>query len=186
MSHQTTTRSSRAALTLALAAAATLVACGDPAPEDPPSDDPAAAPATADAAETGAAIAVLDPWVRVAIRPENADVAEAPPVNSAGYLVLRNAGPDADAIVAVETEVADTAELHSVSMDDGVMRMRPVDSVAVAAGGQAVLEPGGYHIMLIGIRRALEEGDTVPLTLRLRSGKAVEVRAPVLKSPPQG
>lgn len=139
----------------------------------------------ADDAGMATGVTALNPWVRMAIMPEGSDAPDAPPVNSAAYLVLRNATDADDALVAVETEVSDTAEIHTVTMDEGVMRMRPVDSVAVAAGGEAVLEPGGYHIMLIGLRRALEEGDSVALRLVLRSGAAVDVVAPVLRSPPQ-
>ena len=172
----------RRLLAAAILAAAAVAGCDEDAEIDRPAD------ASQLGAEEGAAAAgftAVDPWVRVAIRHEGSDAAGAPPVNSAGYLVLRNPGPEADAIVAVETELADTAELHSVTMDGGIMRMRPVDSVSVAAGGGAVLEPGGYHIMLVGIRRELEEGDTVPLTLRLRSGATVDVRAAVLNAPPK-
>lgn len=170
-------------LTLALLASAALGFAGcDAGPEAERGSGPAMEPA-AGAGPTG--LMALDPWVRVAIRPEGSDAPGAPPVNSAAYLVLRNAGSADDAIVAVETEVADTAELHTVSMAEGVMRMRAVDSVPLTAGGDAVLEPGGYHIMLIGIRRPLAEGDSVPLMLRLRSGDSIRVMAPVLRSPPQ-
>ncbi len=118
----------------------------------------------------------------MAIRPAGSDVPGAPPVNSAGYLVLRNAGAHADALVAIETEVADTAELHSVSLDGGIMRMRAVDTIPLPAGGEAVLEPGGFHIMLIGLKGALAEGDSVAMVLRLRSGAAVELVAPVRRA----
>ncbi|MCA1790233.1 MAG: copper chaperone PCu(A)C, partial [Thioalkalivibrio sp.] len=116
------------------------------------------------------------------IRPAGSDEPSAPPVNSAGYLMLRNTGSAADALVSVETEVADTAELHSVSLDGGIMRMRAVDSIPVPAGGEVVLEPGGYHIMLIGLRSALAEGDSVAMVLRLRSGAEVELVAPVRRA----
>lgn len=138
--------------------------------------------------EHGAGVTGLTPlnaWVRTAIRPEGSDEAGAPPVNSAAYLVIRNPGEEADALVAVEAPIAGTVELHTVSMDEGVMRMRQVDSIPVPAGGEVVLEPGGYHIMFIGIRDALAEGDSVPLTLRFRSGDTVEVTAPIRRSPPQ-
>lgn len=133
--------------------------------------------------ETAEAIAALHPWVRVAIVPE--DSAAAAPVNTAAYLALQNPTPNPDALVDVTTPVAETAELHTVTMDEGVMRMRRVRSVAIPAAGEAVLEPGGYHIMLIGLHAPLSEGDTVPLRLTLRSGRAMDVSAPVLRSPPQ-
>ena len=163
-----------------------LGACGDAAEEVGEATESQASPvAEAAAVGTVAGVAVQSPWVRVAIVPEGSDAPDAPPVNSAAYMVLTNASEAADALVAVETEIADTAEVHSVTMDDGVMRMRPVDSVAVPAAGEAVLEPGGFHIMLIGIRRPLAEGDSVPLRVRLRSGAVIDLTAPVLRSPPQ-
>lgn len=132
----------------------------------------------------GAGLAVVEPWVRTAIAPGAGGLSGTAPVNSAAYVVIRNPGAEPDALVSVETEVADTAELHSVTMDAGIMRMRAVDSVPVPARGEAALEPGGRHVMLIGIRRPLEEGDSVPLTLRFRSGASVDVVAPVRRSPP--
>jgi copper(I)-binding protein len=99
--------------------------------------------------------------------------------------VLRNGTDEDDGLLGVETPVADTAEIHTVSMDGDVMRMRPVPEVPVPAGGEAVLRPGGYHVMLIGVRGPLEEGDTVPLTLRLRSGRTLRLAAPVRRGPLQ-
>ncbi len=153
----------------------------DGASADRASTDGAATGSASGASATSAdgTISANGAWVRVAIRPAGSDEPGAPPVNSAGYLALRNTGAEADALVTVETVVADTAELHSVSMEGGIMRMRAVDSIPVPAGGEAVLEPGGYHIMLIGLRDALAEGDSVAMVLRLRSGAAVEFVAPV-------
>ena len=168
------------ALSTLFAAGANLTGCE--APEGDPEEVGAETPAEHAAGAIG--FTAVDPWVRTAIRPEGSDVEGAPPVNSAAYLVIRNPGEQDDALVAVDAAMADTVEIHSVTMDDGVMRMRPVDSVAIPAGGEAVLEPGGYHIMLIGIRDALAEGDSVPLTLRFRSGATVDVTAPVRRSPP--
>jgi copper(I)-binding protein len=140
-----------------------------------------------EAVEEVAGIAAVGPWVRAAMGPAaGADSPAAGPVApaiSAAYLVIRNVGPRPDALVAVESEVADTAELHDVSMADGVMRMRAVNSVAVPAGGGVALEPGGLHVMLVGLRRALAEGDSVPLTLRFRSGRILRLTAPVHRAP---
>ncbi len=172
--------------TLLLLAAAAIAACdgGSEAASDaePAAND--AASMEASWAADPAGLSAMGPWVRTAIRPAGSDEAGAPPVNSAAYFVVRNAGDLSDAIIRVETSVADTAELHSVTLDGGVMRMRAVDSIPVPAGGEAVLEPGGYHVMLIGIRQALVDGESVPLTLRLRSGNSVQVVAPVRSGPP--
>ena len=165
-----------------------IAACngGSEAAPDAEPDGNAAATMEASWATDPSGLSAMEPWVRTAIRPEGSDDPDAPPVNSAAYFVLRNAGEQADAIMRVDTEVADTAELHSVTMDGGVMRMRAVDSIPVPAGGEAVLEPGGFHVMLIGIHQPLGEGDSVPLTLRLRSGNSVQVVAPVRSGPPGG
>ena len=119
---------------------------------------------------------VMDAWVRL---PVGAGEESGGPVNTAAYLVLRNADAADDALVAVDAAVAAAVELHTVTMDDGVMRMRQVDEIPVPAGGRAELRPGGFHVMLIGLGRMLAEGDTVPLTLRLRSGRSVQVDAVV-------
>jgi hypothetical protein len=196
-----TTAPGRLLLTATFLAAAALAGCegageaepgeaGEPGETSAEVAGGAAGPAVATpgpgvvAAEAGD-FAAVDPWVRVAIMPAGSDAPDAPPVNSAGYLLLRNAGAADDAIVAAETDVAETVELHTVTRDEGVMRMRQVESIPVPAGGEAVLEPGGYHIMLIGITRALEEGDIVPLTLRLESGATLELSAPVRRAPPR-
>jgi copper(I)-binding protein len=68
-------------------------------------------------------------------------------------------------------------------MVNNVMRMRPVAEVALPAGKDVALKPGGYHIMLMGIERQLKQGDVVPITLTVREGngstKTVAVRAEV-------
>ncbi|MFW6206088.1 MAG: copper chaperone PCu(A)C [Gemmatimonadota bacterium] len=170
-----------ASVTLLVLAA--LAACGEADRADVQVDgDPTDTTAAIVAESDG--LAVVGPWVREAIMPEGSDAPDASPVNSAGYLVLRNDTSTDDALVAVEAAVSDTVELHTVSMDDGVMRMRPVDAVPVPAGGDAVLEPGGYHIMFIGLHGPLAEGDSVAMTLQLRSGRSIDLTAPVLRSPP--
>ena len=102
---------------------------------------------------------------------------------SAAYMVLVNNGA-ADAIVKAESDVAKTVELHNVVMENNVMQMRPVEAIEVPANGQVELKPGGFHIMLIGLNRDLNEGDEVTIKLTTRRGQTIEVKAPVRK--PQG
>ncbi|MGB9738207.1 MAG: hypothetical protein C0184_05750 [Chloroflexus aggregans] len=99
---------------------------------------------------------------------------------SAAYMVLVNNGP-ADAIVKAESDVAKTVELHNVFMENNVMQMRQVEAIEVPANGQVELKPGSYHVMLIGLNRDLNEGDEVTIKLMTRSGKTIEVKAPVRK-----
>lgn len=93
---------------------------------------------------------------------------------SAAYFVLRNRGGEADRLVAARTEVAGTVELHRSAIEDGVMRMRQVESIEVPARGEVSLAPGGYHLMLIGLTRELKDGDRFTITLDFeRSGERV-------------
>ncbi|MCX7859450.1 MAG: copper chaperone PCu(A)C [Chloroflexus sp.] len=99
---------------------------------------------------------------------------------SAAYMVLVNNGA-ADAIVKAESDVAKSVELHNVIMENNVMQMRQVEAIEVPANGQVELKPGGFHVMLIGLNRDLKEGDEVVIKLTTRSGKTIEVKAPVRK-----
>ena len=98
---------------------------------------------------------------------------------SAAYLVLANRGKTADKLVQAQSDVADAVEIHTTEKQGDVMTMRPVDGVDVPAGGQAKLEPGGFHIMLIGLKRDLNAGDTAPLTLRFQQAGQVTLQAPI-------
>lgn len=159
---------------------AVLAGCGG----DRGGDTPAKGDTTA-VADTAAAhgVVVERPWVRTPIMPP-AGPGPPPPVNTAAYLVLTNRTDSTETLVGVATGAADTAEIHSATMDGDIMRMRPVGSVVVPPGGRVVLAPGGLHIMLIGLHRRLAEGDSVALQLRLHGGRVIDVMAPVRRSPP--
>jgi hypothetical protein len=98
---------------------------------------------------------------------------------SAVYMTLVNSTGQADALLSAATDAADIVELHLSSMDDGIMRMRPVDRIDLPANGQAELVPGGYHVMLIGLTRDLNEGDMIDLTLNFEQAGALELSVPV-------
>jgi copper(I)-binding protein len=100
---------------------------------------------------------------------------------SAVYFILRNRGAAADRLVAARTEVAGVVELHLSSIEDGVMRMRQVAGIEVPARGEARLEPGGYHLMLIGVNRELSVGDRFEIKLEFDSAgvKVIEVEVGV-------
>jgi copper(I)-binding protein len=99
--------------------------------------------------------------------------------NSAAYMRLVNNGSVADALVGASTDVAKVVEIHSMTMENGVMRMFPVEQIEIPAGGTAELQPGGFHVMLIDLNKDLNAGDTVDLTLKFASGKEINVAAPV-------
>ncbi len=79
------------------------------------------------------------------------------------FMELTSATPTA--LVGVATPAAKASEIHTMSMDNGVMRMRAIASIPLAAGQTVALKPGGYHVMLLELTAPLPEGATVPLTL---------------------
>lgn len=86
-------------------------------------------------------------------------------------------------LVAVQSAAAAIAEIHEMRMDAGVMRMRPIAELALPANRAVELAPGGYHLMLSDLKRALKEGETVAITLTVETGdgkrSTIEVSAPV-------
>ncbi|MBV8679948.1 MAG: copper chaperone PCu(A)C [Aquitalea sp.] len=115
------------------------------------------------------------PWSRA--------MPEASPTGAA-YLSIKNTGKEADTLLSVSTPRADKAELHVHLNDNGVMRMRQVESVAVAAGAEVKFAPGGYHIMLMGLKQPLKAGDHFPLTLKFAKAGTVTVDVIVEKDAP--
>jgi periplasmic copper chaperone A len=112
---------------------------------------------------------------------------EAPMVALAGaaYLVVHNRGDADDAIVGASSPVAGAVELHRSSMDDeGMMSMSPVSEIPVPAHGDAVLEPGGYHIMLIDLVEPLVGDAEFELTLEFARAEAQTVTVPVMTEGP--
>ena len=86
-------------------------------------------------------------------------------------------------LVGAESTAAGAVEVHEMSMDRNVMRMRAVPKLDLPAGKTVELKPGGYHMMLIDLKRPLKKGDSVPLRLKIehrdRTVSTVEVKAEV-------
>jgi copper(I)-binding protein len=99
--------------------------------------------------------------------------------NSAAFMTLRNAGEADHAVVAAASQAAKVVELHTHTMVNGMMQMRRIPRIDVAATSSTELRPGGLHIMLINLRRPLRVGDTVSLTLKFADGSEKQVEAPV-------
>jgi copper(I)-binding protein len=85
-------------------------------------------------------------------------------------------------VVAASSPVADVVEIHEMAMDNQVMRMRAIAALELPAGKAVELKPGGFHVMLMGLKQQVKEGDTVPVTLVVEGadGKRenVDVKAP--------
>ena len=71
-------------------------------------------------------------------------------------------------LIAVKSAIAESAEIHTMSMDNGVMQMRQLDYLELPATQAVTLGPGGNHLMLFGLRHPLKAGTTLPLTLTVQ------------------
>jgi periplasmic copper chaperone A len=83
--------------------------------------------------------------------------------NGAAYLTIQS--PTPDRLLSVASPVAKKAELHAMSMEGMVMKMRPLADLDIPAGQPVTLKPGGQHVMLLGLAAPLREGQSFPLTL---------------------
>jgi copper(I)-binding protein len=117
-------------------------------------------------------VTVSDPYVR-AVPPGQ--------TISAAFMQLENSSASILSIVNATSDVAKVVELHAHVHEDGMMKMRRVDTIDVPANGKAVLQPGGLHIMLIDLHEDLKLDQKVSLTLEFSDGSTTVVEAPVRK-----
>ena len=93
-----------------------------------------------------------------------------------GFLTLTNTGAEDDRLVFAESPIARDTQIHEMAMEGDVMKMRQlVDGLVIPAGQSVVLEPGGYHIMFMGLTQALVEGETIPLTLTFEKAGTITI-----------
>lgn len=105
-------------------------------------------------------ISVMDSFARITL------------TNGAVYMVLMNAGGQDDALLSVESNIAQVVELHESKVDNhGVVRMASVEQVTIPAGGSTTLKPGGLHVMLISVQSGLALGDTFDITLNFEKSE---------------
>ena len=78
-------------------------------------------------------------------------------------------------LVGAQSPLAKRVEIHTMSTEGGVMRMRSVAAIELAPDKPVAIQPGGYHLMLIGITQQIKPGDTVPVTLRLEAAGGVSI-----------
>jgi copper(I)-binding protein len=125
---------------------------------------------TAMASQAADDIEVVSPKVRAV-----------PPVMnmSAAFMTLKNNGDQAHLLIAARSEKINSVELHTHINDDGVMRMRQLTEIALPAHSETVLQPGGLHIMLIGLKQPLKSGDNVDFTLVFSDNSEKTFTAPV-------
>jgi copper(I)-binding protein len=121
-------------------------------------------------------VIVKNAWVRQNIPPQTM---------TAAYLSVHNQGT-ATALISASTPAAEVAEIHVMTTDGNIMRMRKIDRLPIPENGSATLQPGGNHLMLIGLRRDLAPGDSLALTLTFANGYAQTFRAPVISIQNEG
>lgn len=127
----------------------------------------------APAAATAAGLTVSNAWSRPATG-----------ANGAGFMTLTNKGPKADQLTAASSPVAARVEVHATTLSGGMASMEKLASVPVPAGGAVAFQPGGRHLMLMGLKRPLKAGDRFPVTLTFASGAKVTATFLVNVSPP--
>ncbi|WP_345987329.1 copper chaperone PCu(A)C [Sulfurimonas sp. HSL1-2] len=110
-------------------------------------------------------------------------VREVPPnlPNSAAFMELKNPTDKPVALVSAASTAAKTVELHEHVNVDGMMQMRQIPKIDIPAGGTTMLQPGGLHVMLIGLTQKLKAGENVTITLNFSDGESITLEAPVKK-----
>lgn len=124
------------------------------------------------ATETAAsAIALTDPWSRETAEGQNAGGA---------FMTIANTGTAADRLTGGSTPVAGRVEIHTMTMENNVMRMRQLeDGLEIPASGEVTLKPGSFHVMLMNLKQPLKAGEKVPLTLTFAGAGSVETELEV-------
>lgn len=122
-------------------------------------------------------VVIHEPYVRLA--PPNAQATGA-------FMVIRNSGAKDVKLVKADNPASRLTELHTHINDKGVMRMRQVQAIDVPAKGEAVLQPGGLHVMMIDMKAPLKEGEVVPMTFTFDDGSSKQVDVKVQKAAPAG
>jgi periplasmic copper chaperone A len=116
------------------------------------------------------------PWARPAAGPNKL---------GAAYLILKNAGQNADTLQSISSPDAEKVEIHVHTQDsNGIMRMRAVEGGLKIVPGETIeFKPGGYHIMLFGLKHNLEEGQKLPLKLHFARAGDLDIEVKIEKAP---
>lgn len=103
-------------------------------------------------------VTAKDPWVRPTVTQQKAT----------GAFMQLTANQDMK-LISISTPLASSVEIHMMEMDKDVMKMREIKSLDLPSGKTIELKPGSYHIMMMGLKRAIKEGEIVNLTLKFES-----------------
>lgn len=112
-------------------------------------------------------LAIGHPWARETAAGQSA---------GGGFLTISNTGGHEDRLTGGSSAIAREVQVHSTSMDGGIMRMRHLpQGLAIPAGQTVTLRPGSFHIMFMGLKRPLKRGEMVPVSLRFARAGVVNV-----------
>jgi periplasmic copper chaperone A len=116
-------------------------------------------------------IQITAPWARAT--PKGA-------TSGAAYMTITNNGKTPDKVTCVSSDASAECQIHTMTMDNGVMMMRPVEGgLEIKPGETVTLKPSGLHMMLVNLKHPLEQGKTVKATLKFDSAGSVDVDYPV-------
>ena len=99
----------------------------------------------------------------------------------AAYMTLINNGTSTDQLLSATIPVADQVQFHKNTEDNGVSRMREVHNVELSPGGKVIFKPGQMHMMIVGLKQPLKEGQTFPLSLQFEKARHIDVTVPIEK-----
>ena len=100
---------------------------------------------------------------------------------TAAFLTLKNTSDTDMSLIAVESDISEFVELHAHTMVDGMMSMGQVDEIIIPKNSSVSLETGGYHIMIINLKKDLVVGEKVDLTLKFKNGTSLLIQPEVKK-----
>ena len=128
------------------------------------------------ACSTATGIEIGNAWARPALQDGNGAV----------YFLLQNRSASQDELTGISSDVAKVVEIHESKMEGDVMQMRQVPSIPIGGKASIEFEPGGYHVMLIGLNRELQAGDEIRITLHFKNHEDIPVTVPVQELSPDG
>jgi len=116
---------------------------------------------------------VHEVWMRPAAQGENGAV----------YFVIHNHSSEADEITSVSTDIAQAVEIHESTMNGDVMEMHQLESLPLEAYAEIKFAPGGLHLMLVNLKKDVNVGDEIEITLHFRDLEDIKVMVPVRDTP---
>jgi periplasmic copper chaperone A len=114
---------------------------------------------------------ITQPWARAT--PKDASA-------GAAYMTVTNTGTTPERLSCVSSDAAAQCQIHEMSMDNGVMKMRPVEGgLPIKPGETVTLKPGGFHVMLVNLKAPLQQGKSLEATFKVDAGETVQVEFPI-------